>query len=117
MLTLYGTLHLSGYYYSITFEFKSNAMKKLLALLLFTFTFLLSPVCYAQFQHPPGKYVEVNGYKLWVETEGKGDPLFLISGGPGGAHPGLHNFDKLKDSCTLVFIDNLGRANRTQLKT
>ena len=28
-----------------------------------------------------GKYLKVNGHKLWVETLGKGEPLFLISGG------------------------------------
>jgi proline iminopeptidase len=62
------------------------------------------------FKHPDGKYLKVNGSKLWVETEGKGDPLFLISGGPGGSHVGLHSFSPLKDSCTIVYIDNFGRG-------
>ncbi len=34
-----------------------------------------------------GKYVTVNGAKLWVVTVGEGDPLIFIAGGPGGAHP------------------------------
>ncbi len=63
-----------------------------------------------KFKHPDGKYVKVNGANLWIETEGKGDPLFLISGGPGGAHVGMHSFAGLKDSCTIVYIDNYGRG-------
>ena len=91
-------------------------MKKLLvALSLFT----ISSSLFAQiapFQHPSGKYVTVNGAKLWVETEGNGDPLFFISGGPGGAHAGLHSFDPLQDSSTLVFIDNFGRGKSDTAK-
>lgn len=62
------------------------------------------------FQHPPGKFVKINGANLWVETAGKGDPLFLIAGGPGGAHVGYHSFDSLQDACTLIYIDNFGRG-------
>ena len=61
-------------------------------------------------KHPPGKYVSVNGANLWVETLGKGDPLFIIAGGAGNNHAYLHSLDDLKDSCTLVFIDNFGRG-------
>lgn len=67
---------------------------------------------YAQqvFQHPSGKYITVNGAKLWIETEGTGDPLFLISGGPGGSHAGMHSFDSLSKNFTLVFVDYFGRG-------
>jgi proline iminopeptidase len=70
-----------------------------------------------RFEHPPGKHVVVNGAKLWIETEGAGDPLFLISGGPGGAHVGMHSFAPLKDSCTLVYIDNFGRGKSDTART
>ncbi|HEU0064893.1 MAG TPA: hypothetical protein VFQ58_07670, partial [Flavisolibacter sp.] len=33
-----------------------------------------------------GKYITVNGAKLWVVTFGHGDPLIFIPGGPGGTH-------------------------------
>ena len=69
-----------------------------------------------KFVHPDGKYITVNGAKLWIETEGTGDPLFLISGGPGGAHTGMHSFSALKDSCTLVYIDNFGRGKSDTAK-
>jgi proline iminopeptidase len=68
------------------------------------------------FKHPDGKFVKVNGANLWIETEGKGDPLFLISGGPGGSHVGLHSFSPLKDSCTIVYIDNFGRGKSDTAK-
>ena len=70
----------------------------------------------SKFEHPVGKYVKVNGANLWVEETGKGDPLFLISGGPGGAHPGLHSFDELMDECKLVYIDNFGRGKSDTAK-
>ncbi|MGY0039427.1 alpha/beta fold hydrolase [Pedobacter sp. NJ-S-72] len=34
-----------------------------------------------------GKFITVNGAKLWVVTVGQGDPVIFIAGGPGGAHP------------------------------
>jgi proline iminopeptidase len=62
------------------------------------------------FTHPSGKFITVNGAKLWVETEGKGEPLFLIAGGPGNSHVYMHSFEGLKDSFLLVYIDNFGRG-------
>ncbi|MDB5227393.1 MAG: Proline iminopeptidase [Bacteroidota bacterium] len=62
------------------------------------------------YKHPAGKYITVNGAKLWVETMGKGEPLFLIAGGPGNSHLYMHSFDALKDSFLLVFIDAFGRG-------
>lgn len=69
------------------------------------------------YQHPSGQLLKVNGANLWVETVGKGDPVFLISGGPGGAHVGLHSFDPLADSMTLVYIDNFGRGKSDTAKS
>jgi len=85
----------------------------------FLFLVLISFKVAAQhvpFQHPAGQFISVNSAKLWVETEGQGDPLFIIAGGPGGAHAGYHVFDGLKDSCTLVYIDNFGRGKSDTAK-
>lgn len=87
--------------------------------LAFIFWILFSRV-YAigiTFQHPEGKFYKINGANLWTETIGKGDPLFLISGGPGGAHAGMHNFDALQDSCTLVYVDYFGRGKSDTAKS
>ncbi|HEY4798779.1 MAG TPA: alpha/beta hydrolase [Bacteroidia bacterium] len=91
-------------------------MKKIIFLSLLCISLKTISSGQTKFVHPEGKYVTVNGAKLWVETLGKGDPLFLISGGPGGAHVGLHSFDSLKNSCTLVYIDNFGRGKSDTAK-
>ena len=36
------------------------------------------------------QFIEINKIKFWVEFEGKGSPLFLIHGGPGGNHCYFH---------------------------
>ena len=84
--------------------------KHILLLLSLLFAAFCSIAQENNFQHPEGKYLKVNGAKLWIETEGTGDPLFLISGGPGGCHVGMHSFSGLKDACLLVYIDNYGRG-------
>ena len=37
-------------------------------------------------QDQGGNYTVINGAKLWYETNGKGEPLLLIPGGPGFSH-------------------------------
>jgi len=63
-----------------------------------------------------GKYYTVNGHKLWTVSFGKGDPLFLIAGGPGGTHYGLRSFDSLSKTNTLVYYDGLGRGKSDTAK-
>lgn len=59
-----------------------------------------------------GKYYTVNGAKIWVVTVGTGEPMILISGGPGGAHKGLRTFDSLsvKTNVQLIYFDGFGRG-------
>jgi proline iminopeptidase len=45
-----------------------------------------------------GKYITVNGAKLWVVVVGNGDPIIFIPGGPGGNHLGYRSFDNLAES-------------------
>lgn len=61
-------------------------------------------------------YYTVNGAKLWTVRVGKGEPLFLIAGGPGDAHPGLRRFDSLHTSSTLVYFDAFGRGKSDTAK-
>ncbi len=63
-----------------------------------------------------GKYITVNGAKLWVVSFGQGDPIFFIAGGPGGAHVGLRSFDSLSTKNTLVYFDGFGRGKSDTAK-
>ncbi|RZL20354.1 MAG: alpha/beta fold hydrolase [Pedobacter sp.] len=63
-----------------------------------------------------GKYVTVNGAKLWVVTVGQGDPILLIPGGPGGVHVGLRRFDTLASNHMLIYFDAFGRGKSDTAK-
>ena len=65
-----------------------------------------------------GKYYNVNGAKLWVVTVGTGEPLILISGGPGSAHKYMRAFDSLsvKGNVQLIYFDAFGRGKSDTAK-
>jgi proline iminopeptidase len=62
--------------------------------------------------HAPGRHVEVNGHRLWVETEGSGEPLLLLAGlGPAGSHVVFHPFfSGLADAYQVIYLDLYGRG-------
>jgi len=65
-----------------------------------------------------GKFYKVNGANLWVVTVGSGEPLIMISGGPGSAHKGLRSFDSLsvKTNVQLIYFDGFGRGKSDTAK-
>ncbi|MEO6220269.1 MAG: alpha/beta hydrolase [Ginsengibacter sp.] len=63
-----------------------------------------------------GKYINVNGAKLYVVIEGSGDPMIIIPGGPGSAHPGYRAFDSLSKNNQLIFYDAFGRGKSDTAK-
>ena len=91
-------------------------MKKL----FFLFCCIIALHANAQITYPDsqkdGKYITVNGAKLWVVTVGKGDPIIFISGGPGGAHVGLRRFDSLASNYMLIYFDAFGRGKSDTAK-
>jgi len=67
--------------------------------------------------HPAGKYAEVNGAKLWYESEGSGDPVILVSGGPGDSHAVFHPFfSRLAARNRVIYYDafGVGRSDRAK---
>lgn len=62
--------------------------------------------------HPAGRHVEVRGHQLWVEREGVGEPVLLLSGfGPAGAHTVFHPwFTPLADRYEVIYVDLHGRG-------
>jgi len=71
-------------------------------------------------KHPPGAYANVNGIKLWYETEGRGEPLVLVPGGPGDPHTVYHLFfSRLADRQRVIYFDEygVGKSGRAQSKS
>jgi proline iminopeptidase len=65
-----------------------------------------------------GKYYEVNGAKLYTITVGTGEPVIVIPGGPGGAHPGYRVFDSLtvNSNIQMIYYDAFGRGKSDTAK-
>lgn len=54
-------------------------------------------------------YKEINGAQLYIQEEGKGVPVLLIHGGPGGTSHSFHPFfGNFTDSCRLIYYDQRG---------
>jgi len=59
-------------------------------------------------------YVDVKGGRLYYEEEGKGIPLVLINGGPGGTHHSFHPyFSQLKDVARIIYYDQRGTGKKS----
>jgi len=57
------------------------------------------------------KTLIIDGYKINVETLGKGKPIFFFAGGPGNSHDYMQaNFGHYYKNHQVVFIDLLGRG-------
>ncbi len=59
---------------------------------------------------PEDRYVTVNGAKLFYWTEGHGEPLLVIEGGPGAAGYLDPFFHELADRFAVIHFRGLGRA-------
>jgi proline iminopeptidase len=66
----------------------------------------------SEISHPPGRHYEVRGHRLWVETEGDGEPLLLLAGlGPAGSHVVFHPFfTGLAGTHRVIYVDLHGRG-------
>ena len=52
-----------------------------------------------------------NGRELWVEREGRGEPIVLLAGGPAASHVTFHPFmHRLVDTYEIVYVDYFGRG-------
>jgi proline iminopeptidase len=58
-----------------------------------------------------GAYLDIPGGRLWVESEGSGSPLLLLSGGPASSHLTFHPyFSALADEYRVLYLDYRGRG-------
>jgi proline iminopeptidase len=91
-------------------------MKKFPLLLTLLFFFVTGFSQNYPSSYTDGKYVTVNGAKLWVVLVGHGDPLIIIPGGPGGAHLGYRVFDSLAKDNEIIYFDAFGRGKSDTAK-
>ena len=92
-------------------------MKKLIVLfglLMFGLNFTFAQTYPSSYTD--GKYVQVNGAKLYVLEVGKGDPMIIIPGGPGGNHIGYRAFDALAKDNKIIYYDAFGRGKSDTAK-
>jgi proline iminopeptidase len=91
-------------------------MKKLFTLFLTCATYLIPIAQTFPSSFTDGKYVTVNGAKLWVVLAGKGEPVVIIPGGPGANHFSYRRFDSLAKNFTVVYFDAFGRGKSDTAK-
>lgn len=72
-----------------------------------------------QVAHAPGELAPIDGSRaLWVESEGSGDPLILLAGGPANSHLVFHPvFSQLADAHRVIYYDYRGRGRSGSLGT
>ena len=90
-------------------------MKKL-SLLFLLFVYFQAGAQKYPSSYTDGKYVMVNGARLWVVLVGHGDPLIIIPGGPGEAHIGYRSFDSLAKDNEIIYFDAFGRGKSDTAK-
>ena len=91
-------------------------MKKIFFSLPLLFTLAITHAQNFPDSYTGGKYVTVNGAKLYVVLVGKGDPLIIIPGGPGAAHPGYRVFGSLAKDNQIIYFDAFGRGKSDTAK-
>ncbi|MEP7238234.1 MAG: hypothetical protein ABI685_10230, partial [Ferruginibacter sp.] len=59
---------------------------------------------------PREGYVEVTGGKIWYRIlgEGKGTPIMMLHGGPGGTSRSFYQFAALGNDRPVIIFDQLG---------
>ncbi|XCF06491.1 alpha/beta hydrolase [Tamlana crocina] len=63
-----------------------------------------------------GKYVELNGAKIYYEEYGKGEPLLLIHGNKGDIKTMEYQIDYFKNKYRIIVADSRGQG-KSELKT
>lgn len=91
-------------------------MKKIFLALPLLFALAITHAQKFPDSYTDGKYVTVNGAKLYVVSVGEGDPLIIIPGGPGGAHVGYRVFDSLAKDNQIIYFDAFGRGKSDTAK-
>ncbi|WP_194851471.1 alpha/beta fold hydrolase [Nonlabens antarcticus] len=74
----------------------------------------VDPTIYDQYE---GNYINIDGYKIYLEVKGEGGAIFFLPGGPGNSHDYMQgSFGQYYKSHKLVFFDWLGRGKSNDAK-
>jgi len=57
--------------------------------------------------------IEINGIEIFYKTVGSGQPIFVLSGGPGDALETMSPFEALSDEYKLIFYDQRAAGRST----
>ena len=87
-------------------------MKKIFFLIIATISLNVS----AQKLHENGKYVDVNGVKLFYEVYGEGEPLLMIHGNGGSFACFENQVAEFSKHFKVVLVDCRGRGNSSYQK-
>ena len=69
-------------------------------------------------QHPPGAFVSIDGVNIWYKSEGQGNALVLIAGGPGVSHTYFHPFfSGLADTSRVFYFDAFGSGKSDRARS
>lgn len=103
-------------------------MKNSLKLFILLITFSIYGISYSQVQMNTkfdtpygsntavGKYIQINGAKIYYEEYGKGKPMFLIHGNGGDIKSMGNQIDYFKTKYRVIIADNRGQG-KSELKT
>ena len=91
-------------------------MNKIFSAFVITFIFLTTHAQNLPSSYTDGRYIMVKGAKLWVVVAGKGEPIVIIPGGPGGNHLSYRAFDSMATTNTMIYFDALGRGKSDTAK-
>ena len=96
---------------------KGLKMRNILGVIFFVLTISLFAQPKQEVKHPSGRYISVNGANLWYETEGSGEAVLLIPGGPGNSHTYFHPwFTELAKKYKVIYFDAFGRGKSDRAK-
>lgn len=87
-------------------------MKKIFLLVIVFFSMNL----YAQQLHENGKYLDVNGVKLYYKIYGKGQPILMIHGNGGSFSCFENQVKEFSKHYKVILVDCRGRGNSTYQK-
>jgi proline iminopeptidase len=88
-------------------------MKLLLFISLLSALVITVSSCVKRLSKAEEGHIEINGIEVYYRMVGSGDPIFVLSGGPGDALETMLPFETLSDDYKLIFYDQRAAGRST----